>query len=76
MPKNIPYNEAEEAIYNKAFQASKAKTVKERMAEAAGALNSYRKGLKGTVDESLGEKIKGRRAQLDLAIEGKPKKKQ
>ena len=61
----------EDDVYMKAFGASKAKTVKERMAEADAAVEAYRKGgamravEKGIKDGTLEQRAKSRRERMD-----------
>ena len=61
----------EDDVYMKAFGASKAKTVKERMAEADAAVANYRKGgamravEKGIKEGTLQERAKSRRERMD-----------
>lgn len=66
----------EDAVYMKAFEKSKAKTAKERMAEAQSALEAYRKGgmdravNKGVKEGTLRERANARRRKIDEAIDG------
>lgn len=66
----------EDAVYMKAFGKSKAKTVKERMAEAQSALETYRKGgmeravSQGVKEGTLKERAEARRRKIDKAIDG------
>lgn len=61
----------EDAVYMGAFSKSKAKTVKERMAEADAALAAHRKGGamravdKGIKDGTLSERAMARRERMD-----------
>jgi hypothetical protein len=70
----------EDSVYMKAFEASKAKTVKERMTEAESALAKHREGgAMRAVDQGIKDadsmyKLKNRKGRLDAAIEGKSSK--
>lgn len=57
----------ENAVYMKAFQSSKAKTVKERMAAGDAAVASHRKGPAPTPKKNYGER---RIASIDQAVDG------
>jgi hypothetical protein len=63
----------EDAVYMGAFSKSKAKTVKERMAEAEAALKAHRDGgamravNKGIKDGTLTERAMARRERIDQA---------
>ena len=66
----------EDAVYMQAFGKSKAKTVKERMAEADAALKQYRQGGldravdKGVKDGTLQDRAISRRDRVEKAIDG------
>jgi len=61
----------EDSVYMKAFGASKAKSVKQRMAEAQAALEAHRKGgavravEKGIKDGTLSAMASARRNRID-----------
>ena len=71
----------EDSVYMKAFSASKAKTVKERMAEADAALKKHREGgtmravEKGIKQGNLASAVKARMERVNKAIDGAPNKK-
>jgi len=70
----------ENAAYMKAFQESKATTVKERMAAGQAAIAAMKaNGAMEAVDQGIKDadpilKMKNRTARIDAAVEGKLKK--
>ena len=60
-----PENEDEQAHFDRAFAASKAKSVSERMAAGQKAVYNYREGLKKAVDDSLKPKVAKRKKMMD-----------